>query len=70
MRCIQAGVVKNIFKDEKKLGRLVNKKVITATRDELKENSRSRSAKLRVFERVLERTTTDEYTTDDEDESE
>ncbi len=55
-------IVKNIFKDEKKLGRLVNKKVITATRDEQKENSRSRSAKLRVFER-----TTDEFSTDNSD---
>ena len=55
-------IVKNIFKDEKKLGRLVNKKVITATRDEQKENSRSRSAKLRVFER-----TTDEFSTNDSD---
>ncbi len=53
-------IVKNIFKDERKLGRLVNKKVITATREEQKENSRSRSAKLRVFER-----TADECATDD-----
>ena len=45
-------IVKNIFKDEKKLGRIVNKKVVTASLDELKENSRSRSAKLRVFERT------------------
>ncbi len=56
-------IVKNIFKDEKKLGRLVNKKVIVATRDEQKENSRSRSAKLRVFER-----TPDEVSTGDSNE--
>jgi 16S rRNA (cytosine1402-N4)-methyltransferase len=49
-------IVKNIFKDEKKLGRMVNKKVVTATLDELKENSRSRSAKLRVFERTTDET--------------
>jgi 16S rRNA (cytosine1402-N4)-methyltransferase len=49
-------IVKNIFKDEKKLGRMVNKKVVTATLDELKENSRSRSAKLRVFERMTDDT--------------
>ena len=58
-------IVKNIFKDEKKLGRLVNKKVIVATRDEQKENSRSRSAKLRVFER-----TTDEDSTGDSSDTE
>ncbi len=57
-------IVKNLFKEEKKLGRLVNKKVITATRDEQKENSRSRSAKLRVFER-----TPDEVSTGDSDEA-
>ncbi len=56
-------IVKNIFKDEKKLGRLVNKKVVTATQDELKENSRSRSAKLRVFER----TTDDQRNAEDSD---
>ena len=52
-------IVKNIFKEEKKLGRLVNKKVITATRDEQKENSRSRSAKLRVFERIADEVSTE-----------
>ena len=32
--------------------RLVNQKVITPTENELKENSRSRSSKLRVIERI------------------
>ena len=33
-------------------GRTVNKKPITATEEELRDNSRSKSAKLRIFERV------------------
>lgn len=36
---------------EKSLGNIVNKKPITATNDELKENSRAQSAKLRIFEK-------------------
>ena len=35
----------------KKLGRIINKKPITATKLELEENSRSKSAKLRIFEK-------------------
>lgn len=45
-------IVKNIFKDHLNFGTLVNKKVIIATEDEIKMNSRSRSAKLRIFERT------------------
>lgn len=43
-------IVKNLFKNSS-LGRPVNKKVIVAERDEQLSNPRSRSAKLRVFER-------------------
>ena len=32
--------------------KLINKKPIVATKEELEENSRSRSAKLRVIERI------------------
>jgi len=35
----------------KSLGNIVNKKPITATKEELEENSRSQSAKLRIFEK-------------------
>lgn len=45
-------IVKNIFKTSE-LGRPVNKKVIVADREEQEKNPRSRSAKLRVFERNL-----------------
>lgn len=44
-------IVKNIFRDSEHLGRPVNKKVIVPTQEECDRNSRSRSAKLRVFER-------------------
>lgn len=44
-------IVKNIFRDHKELGFPVNKKVIVATQEECDRNSRSRSAKLRVFQR-------------------
>lgn len=37
----------------KSLGQAINKKPITATKEELKENSRSQSAKLRIFERHI-----------------
>jgi len=42
-------LVKNIFRDMKKAGRaeLINKKIISASRDEILQNPRSRSAKLR-----------------------
>lgn len=44
-------IVKNIFKSNKDLGFPVNKKVVVASREEQKINIRSRSAKLRVFQR-------------------
>lgn len=37
----------------KSLGQVINKKPITATKKELEENSRSQSAKLRIFERYI-----------------
>ena len=37
----------------KSYGRIVNKKPIVSTEEELKENPRARSAKLRVFERIV-----------------
>jgi 16S rRNA (cytosine1402-N4)-methyltransferase len=44
-------IVKNAFKEmNKKDGLMVNKKVITGSREEVKSNPRSRSAKLRIFE--------------------
>ena len=43
-------IVKRIFKSSE-LGKPVNKKVIVATREEQQSNPRSRSAKLRVFQR-------------------
>ncbi|KYG66072.1 16S rRNA (cytosine(1402)-N(4))-methyltransferase [Bdellovibrio bacteriovorus] len=44
-------IVKNIFRDNEDLGKPVYKKVIVPTQEECDRNSRSRSAKLRVFER-------------------
>lgn len=46
-------VVKRQFKEweDGKLGKRVNKKIIIPTREEQKSNSRSRSAKLRIFEK-------------------
>lgn len=44
-------IVKNVFKDSLHLGKLVNKKVIKPTDDEVHANPRARSAKLRAFER-------------------
>ena len=46
--------VKNFFrnKSKEKAGKLINKKPITATEAELEENPRSRSAKLRVIEKI------------------
>lgn len=47
-------LVKNYFRDLKKagLGITINKKVIQPSREEIKINPRSRSAKLRVFEKL------------------
>lgn len=44
-------IVKNIFKERRDLGAPVNKKVIVPGRAEILRNPRSRSAKLRVFQR-------------------
>ncbi len=48
-------LVKNFFRDKMRAseGFLINKKPITPTLDEVRENSRSRSAKLRVIEKRL-----------------
>ncbi|MFA6324982.1 MAG: 16S rRNA (cytosine(1402)-N(4))-methyltransferase RsmH [Candidatus Paceibacterota bacterium] len=47
-------IVKNFYRDMQKNGeaKIINKKVITATIVEIKSNSRSRSAKLRVIEKI------------------
>ncbi len=47
-------IVKNIFRDwtKKGLGVLVNKKPLEASEEELKENRRARSAKLRIYEKI------------------
>lgn len=47
-------VVKKFFKEKENSGegKLVNKKIITATPEEIKTNSRSRSAKLRIIEKI------------------
>jgi len=48
-------IVKWMFKEElKHLGRPLFKKVVEPTQNELRENPRARSAKLRVFERSLQ----------------
>lgn len=47
-------IVKYAFKEHLDKGRLVNKKVIIPSKDEQKVNSRSRSAKLRIFERTFD----------------
>lgn len=44
-------IVKTIFKNSKDLGFMMNKKVIVSSREEELSNPRSRSAKLRVFQR-------------------
>ncbi|MCK4918493.1 MAG: 16S rRNA (cytosine(1402)-N(4))-methyltransferase RsmH [Candidatus Pacebacteria bacterium] len=51
---LEERVVKKFFKELKKEGKciLVNKKPITPSHDEIKENSRSRSAKLRIIEKI------------------
>jgi 16S rRNA (cytosine1402-N4)-methyltransferase len=46
-------IVKNYFRDQArdKKATLINKKIITATEEELRKNPRSRSAKLRIIEK-------------------
>lgn len=46
-------IVKYIYKDQQNIGFNVNKKVIQATDEEIKINSRARSAKLRIFQKGL-----------------
>lgn len=47
-------IVKNFFKDKVKDKKaiLINKKIITASSEEIKRNPRSRSAKLRIIEKI------------------
>ena len=47
-------IVKNFYKQKKEenQARLINKKIITASMKEIKENGRSRSAKLRILEKI------------------
>jgi 16S rRNA (cytosine1402-N4)-methyltransferase len=47
-------IVKNIFKSHKDLGGQTHKRVLLPTQEECEINSRSRSAKLRVFERRVQ----------------
>ncbi len=44
-------IVKNMFRDHKEIGFPVNKRVIVPTQEECDRNTRSRSAKLRVFQK-------------------
>ena len=45
-------IVKNLFKERLDVGRLVNKKVIKPSEDEVRVNPRARSAKLRAFNKT------------------
>lgn len=47
-------IVKHVFRNSPEWGVPVNKKVIVPTQEECDKNSRSRSAKLRVFERKVQ----------------
>lgn len=47
-------IVKNIFRNHKDLGEQIHKRVLLPTQEECEMNSRSRSAKLRVFERRVQ----------------
>jgi 16S rRNA (cytosine1402-N4)-methyltransferase len=47
-------IVKNIFKEAKDLGQQTHKRILLPTQDECDKNPRSRSAKLRVFERNVQ----------------
>ncbi len=48
-------IIKNFYKDKAKNSEaiLINKKPITATKEEIKNNPRSRSAKLRILEKII-----------------
>jgi 16S rRNA (cytosine1402-N4)-methyltransferase len=47
-------IVKRFFKEKQneKKGKLINKKPIAPSAEEIKENKRSRSAKLRIIEKI------------------
>lgn len=47
-------IVKNVFKNHKELGEQTHKRVLLPTQEECDKNPRSRSAKLRVFERRVQ----------------
>ncbi|NDC82822.1 16S rRNA (cytosine(1402)-N(4))-methyltransferase RsmH [bacterium] len=49
---IEDRLVKHFFQEQKDYFRPVNKKVIVATDIEIRQNSRAKSAKLRVYERI------------------
>lgn len=49
---VDGEVIKDDFGKIDRPWKLINKKVITATKEELKENSRSKSAKLRIAEKI------------------
>lgn len=51
---IEDRFIKNFFKDQKEkgIGKIITKRPITATEEELKENKRARSAKLRIIEKI------------------
>lgn len=50
---LEDGLVKRLFKDAEKKGKgkILTKKPIAPTREEIRENPRARSAKLRIFEK-------------------
>ena len=52
---LEARIVKDFFKQQKQSGdgRIINKKAITPTREEVKQNPRARSAKLRIIEKSI-----------------
>jgi 16S rRNA (cytosine1402-N4)-methyltransferase len=47
-------IVKNIFRSDKEFGEQTHKRILLPTQDECDMNTRSRSAKLRVFERRVQ----------------
>ena len=47
-------IVKNVLRDQKERLEILTKKPIEASTEEMKKNPRSRSAKLRVFEKTGE----------------
>lgn len=59
-------IVKQIFKQHLHVGRLVNKKVIKPSDEEIKMNPRARSAKLRAFEKGSPYATSASYGAQDE----